>query len=97
VDSRAPRVKINLEKRAFQAGEEVLLKVSADSDTNRLTAKLYGAKPVQLFWSNQEKASVGRLQIPANLASGKYTLTVAAEDFAHNHATEELQIEVFGK
>lgn len=97
VDSRAPKVKINLEKQIFQAGEVINLKVSADSDTTRLNAKFYGAKPVQLFWSNQAKASVGALKIPENLASGKYTLIVAAEDFAHNQTTEEVQIEVLGK
>ena len=97
VDSRAPKVKINLEKRAFRAGEEVLLKVSADADTNRLTAKLYGAKPAQLFWSNREKASVGRLRIPEHLVSGKYDITVTAEDFAHNQTTADWQIEILGK
>jgi Ca-activated chloride channel family protein len=97
VDSRAPKVKINLEKHTFHAGETILLKVSADADTNRLTAKLYGAKPAQLFWSNQEKANIGRLQIPEHLVSGKYNLAVTAEDFAHNQTTEDLQIEVLGK
>ncbi|HQU85900.1 MAG TPA: VIT and VWA domain-containing protein, partial [Pyrinomonadaceae bacterium] len=76
VDSRAPKVKINLEKTTFQADEEIKLKVSADSDTNRLFARVYGAKPVQLFWSKDEKTNVGKLKIPADLVSGKYTLTV---------------------
>jgi len=97
VDSRAPKVKINLEKQIFRAGDEINLNVSADGDTNRLNARLYGAKPVQLFWSNQEKANVGKLRIPENLASGKYTLSVSAEDFAHNQTTEEVRIEVLGK
>lgn len=97
IDSRAPKVKINLDQKTFQAGETVNLKVSADSDTNRLFARIYGAKAVQLFWSNQEKANVGKLQIPENLASGKYVLIVTAEDFAHNQTAEELQIEVLGK
>lgn len=97
IDSRAPKVKINLAKKSFHAGETIDLKVSADSDTNRLFARIYGAKAVQLFWSNQEKSNVGKLQIPENLASGKYVLTVTAEDFAHNQTTEELQIEVLGK
>jgi Ca-activated chloride channel family protein len=97
VDSRAPKVKINLEKQTFQAGEEIELKVSADSDTNRLTAKLYGAKPVRLYWSGAAKANVGRLKIPENLASGKYVLSVSAEDFAHNQTTEDVQIEILGK
>lgn len=97
VDSRAPKVKINLDKTSFKAGEEINLKVSADSDTNRLIAKFYGAKPVQIFWSNEAKANIGKLKIPENLASGKYILSISAEDFAHNHTTEELQIEVLGK
>lgn len=97
VDSRAPVVRINLEKQTFRAGENINLKVAADSDTNRLIARVYGTKPVRLFWSNAEKSNVGALQIPENLASGKYTLTVSAEDFAHNHASEELTIEVLGK
>jgi Ca-activated chloride channel homolog len=97
VDSRAPKVKINLEKQSFKTGETVKIKVSADSDTSRLYAKFYGAKPVQMRWSNQEKTSVGELQIPADLASGKYVLTVTAEDFAHNQTTEDVRIEVLGK
>ena len=97
VDSRAPKVKINLDRQTFQAGEDITLKVSADRDTNRLIAKFYGAKPIQLFWSNGEKSNVGKLQIPENTASGKYTLTVTGEDFAHNQTTEEINIEVLGK
>lgn len=97
VDSRAPKVKINLDKTTFQAGEEIALKVSADGDTNRLFARIYSAKPVRLFWSSAEKSNVGKLKIPAELASGKYTLTVTAEDFAHNQTDEELQIEILGK
>lgn len=97
VDSRAPKVKINLEKQIFRAGDEINLKVSADADTNRLTAKIYGAKPARILWSNSEKTNIGRLKIPENLASGKYVLTVSAEDFAHNQTTEETRIEVLGK
>ncbi len=97
VDSRAPRVKINLPSQTFRAGDAINLKVSADSDTNRLSARFYGAKSVQLFWSNREKANTGVLRVPENLASGKYVLTVTAEDFAHNQTTEEVSIEVIGK
>ncbi|MDQ6788338.1 MAG: VIT and VWA domain-containing protein [Acidobacteriota bacterium] len=97
VDSRAPKVKVSLDKQTFRAGEEINLKVSADSDTNRLIAKFYGAKPVQIFWSNEAKTNVGKLRIPDGLASGKYVLSVSAEDFAHNQTNEEMQIEVLGK
>ena len=97
VDSRAPKVKINLDQTIFKAGDEINLKVSADSDTNRLIAKFYGTKPVQIFWSNEAKANIGKLKIPENLVSGKYILSISAEDFAHNQTTEEIQIEVLGK
>jgi Ca-activated chloride channel family protein len=97
IDSRAPRVKIGLDKTAYTAGENVRLNVSSDSDTYRLVARVYGAKPAELRWSPQDKANIGELQIPPDLASGRYTLTVSAEDFAHNQTTEEVQIEVIGK
>ena len=97
VDSHAPKVKINLPAKTVRADDEIMLKVSADSDTARLVAKFYGAKPVQLFWSDAEKANVGKLRVPENLSSGKYFLTVTAEDFAHNQTAEEINIEVLGK
>jgi Ca-activated chloride channel homolog len=94
VDSRAPKIKINVAAKQFKVGEEVLLKVAADSDTRQLSARVYGAKPIKLAWSNEYKTNVGKLQIPENLSAGKYILTVTAEDFAHNLTTEEVQIEV---
>ena len=94
VDAHAPQPKISLEKKTFHAGEEILLKVSSDSDTSKLIAKFYGTKPTQLFWSNQDKSNIGKLKIPNNLAVGKYILTVTAEDFAHNLSTVEIEVEV---
>lgn len=97
IDSRPPLVKIKTDRKTFYAGETILLRVSADSDTSHLTAKLYGAKPARLGWSNEEKTNIGKLEIPENLASGRYVLRVTAEDFAHNQTTEELPLEVIGK
>jgi Ca-activated chloride channel homolog len=96
VDSHAPTLKINLAKTTFRSGEEIEIRANSDQDTAKLTAKLYGAKPVQLFWSNAEKANVSKLLIPNNLASGQYVLTVSAEDFAHNQSSEVVNIEVLG-
>lgn len=96
VDSNAPTIKINLPKTSFQSGETIEICVSTDKDTAKLTAKFYGAKPVQLFWSNTEKANIGKLVVPNNIVSGKYALTVSAEDFAHNQSTEEVFVEILG-
>jgi Ca-activated chloride channel homolog len=97
VDSHAPRLKVRLAAETVRAGEEILLRVDADSDTARLVAKFYGAQPAQLFWSQQEKTNTGRLRVPARLAAGQYTLTITAEDFAHNQSMTEVRVEVIGQ
>ena len=97
VDSRAPKVKINLPQTSVKTGEELKIRVSADSDTARLTAKLYGAKPVELRWSSEEKANFGIIRVPERVAPGKYALTVTAEDFAHNQTSEEIVLEITGR
>lgn len=97
VDSHAPKIRIDLPQTTVRAGQEILLKVTADRDTNRLVAKFYGSQSVRLFWSKEEKINVGRLKIPENLASGKYVLSVTAEDFAHNQSTAEISLEVLAR
>ena len=97
VDSRAPKLNVALNKSAFQAGDEIALKVSADADTRRITARIYGAQPVEIRWSDIDRVNTGKLRIPENLSSGRYTVSVTAEDFAHNHSNREIEIEVAGK
>jgi Ca-activated chloride channel family protein len=94
VDSHAPKLKVTLESRSLRAGDELKVKASADADAVRLTAKMYGAQPLDLRWSDAEKASVGTLRVPAGLAAGRYVLTVSAEDFAHNQSSAEVEVEV---
>ena len=97
VDSHAPKLKVALANSSLRAGEELKVKASADADAVRLTAKMYGARPAELRWSDAEKASVGSLRVPAGLASGRYVLTVSAEDFAHNQSSTEVEVEVVGR
>ena len=97
IDSHAPKLAARVDSQTVRAGEELLVKVSADKDTVRLVAKLYGAQPVSLAWSEKEKASVGRLRVPVGLASGQYTLTVSAEDFAHNQSSLDVMVSVIGR
>ncbi len=97
IDSHAPKLAVNVDSQTVRAGDEVMVKVNADQDTMRLVAKLYGSLPVQLAWSEKEKASVGRLRVPAGLASGQYALTVSAEDFAHNQSSVEVMLSVIGR
>ncbi|MBL8189556.1 MAG: VWA domain-containing protein, partial [Acidobacteria bacterium] len=97
IDSHAPKLAARVDSQTVRAGDELLVKVSADKDTVRLVAKLYGAQPVSLAWSEKEKASVGRLRVPAGLASGQYALTVSAEDFAHNQSSVDVMVSVIGR
>ena len=97
IDSHAPRVKVQLENTSVRAGGDLVVKVSADSDTVRLFARMYGSQPAQLTWSPQERTNVGKLRIAGGLATGRYTITVSAEDAAHNQSTIEVPIDVIGR
>lgn len=97
VDSHAPRLTASVETQAVRAGDELDIRVAADSDTVRLTAKMYGARPVELRWSAQARTNVGRLRVPPTLAAGRYVLTISAEDFAHNHSSAEIEINVLSR
>jgi len=97
IDSHAPTLKVKLDKETVRAGENLVVRVSADSDTVRLFARMYGSQPAQLTWSSQEQTNVGKLRIAAGLATGRYTITVSAEDSAHNQSTTEIPIDVVGR
>ena len=97
IDSHAPKLGVKISDKPVKAGEELLVKVSADSDTVRLFARVYGAQPVRLSWSRHDQTNVGKLRVPANLAAGRYTLTISAEDAAHNQSTAEVPIEVVSR
>jgi Ca-activated chloride channel family protein len=97
VDSHAPRLKVTTARGPVRAGDELKINATADSDTVRLTARMFGAQASDLRWSDAEKTSVGYLRVPAGLAPGRYVLTVSAEDFAHNQSDAEVTIEVVGR
>ncbi|MBS1786453.1 MAG: VWA domain-containing protein [Acidobacteria bacterium] len=97
IDSHSPKLSARVDSQTVRAGDEVEVKVNADQDTVRLVAKLYGAQPVPLVWSEKEKASIGRLRVPAGLASGQYALTVSAEDFAHNQSSVDVMVSVISR
>lgn len=97
IDSHAPKLRVLIDSQTVRAGDEVMIRVNSDKDTMRLIAKVYGAQPVQLVWSEKEEANVGRLRVPEGLAAGRYALTVSAEDFAHNQSSAEVMVSVIGR
>ena len=49
---------------------------------------------MRLVWNGEMKSNVGSLVVPAALPAGRYVVTVTAEDFAHNVASQEVAIDV---
>ncbi len=94
IDSHAPRLKVSAPTPHVRAGDVLKLRAETDADAARIVGHFYGAQAAQLFWSPAERANVGALRVPAGLLPGRYTLTVTAEDFAHNESQVELLIEV---
>jgi Ca-activated chloride channel family protein len=95
-----PVVRIQLDRTRVHPGELLPLRVQATASTRLLTARLAtgnsaGAVAVtNLQWDSRARANTGELRIPARLAPGVYTLSVTAEDVAHNVGSQEVQLEV---
>ncbi len=94
IASKPPVVDVKLDRKRFQRGQTINLKVGASQSTRTLVARLDGAAPVELRWDAKAAANTGDLTIPGQTIPGMYKLTVTAEDIAHNIGTQEVQIEV---
>jgi Ca-activated chloride channel family protein len=94
IASKPPVVEVKLERKRFQRGQPIDLRVLASQSTRTLVARLDGAAPVELKWDPRAAANTGELLIPEQTIPGSYKLTVTAEDIAHNIGTGEVQIEV---
>jgi Ca-activated chloride channel homolog len=94
IASKPPVVQVKLDRKRYQRGETIGLRVSASESTRTLVARMEGAVPVALRWDAKAAANTGALTIPDQTIPGSYKLTVTAEDIAHNIGTQEVQIEV---
>jgi len=94
IASKPPVVQVRLDRKRFQRGQTIDLRVSASETTRTLVARMEGAVPVVLRWDARAAANTGALTIPEQTIPGTYKLTVTAEDIAHNIGTQEVQIEV---
>jgi Ca-activated chloride channel family protein len=94
IASKPPVVEVKLDRKRFQRGQTIALRVQASQSTRTLVARLEGAAPVELRWDSRSAANTGELIIPEQTIPGPYKVTVTAEDIAHNIGTGEVQIEV---
>ena len=94
IASKPPIVRTRMDKASYHAGDAVELRASASATTRTVTARMYGVPPVTLRWDPKSLANTARFTLPRDIAPGRYTLTVTAEDMAHNIGAEEVQINV---
>src|SRR5580700_2948859 len=94
IASKSPVVQVKLDRKRYQRGENVDLRVSASESTRTLVARMEGAVPVALHWDAKAAANTGTITISDQTIPGTYKLTITAEDIAHNIGTQEVQIEV---
>ena len=95
-----PTVRIHLDRTRVHPGDILPLRVEATASTRLLTARLAttdsaGAlAAADLRWDSRARADTGELRIPMALTPGVYTLSVTAEDVAHNVGSQEVKLEV---
>jgi Ca-activated chloride channel family protein len=94
IASKPPVVQVKLDRKRYQRGQTIALRVSASESTRTLVARMEGAVPAVMRWDARVGANTGALTIPEETIPGTYKLTVTAEDIAHNIGTQEVQIEV---
>jgi len=94
IASTPPTVKLQLNRSSLHRGEVLEIHAAATASTRTLTAHLEGVAPVTLRWSSRAATNVGTLVIPPDLPIGRYTLTVTAEDIAHNLGSQEVSVDV---
>ena len=92
--SRPPIVRAKLDKKAYRAGDTVQLSAGASAATRTISARMYGAAPVALRWNEAAKTNTGRIVLPSGIAPGRYTITITAEDMAHNIGSQEVALDV---
>ncbi len=94
IASKTPVVRVQLDKARYKPGEQIRMQVSASASTRTIAARMRGAEPVFLRWNANDKSNTGMMMVPSHLPAGKYSLTVTAEDFAHNIGSQEVALEV---
>jgi Ca-activated chloride channel family protein len=94
IASTPPVVKLQLARTVAHRGEAFESRAAASASTRTLTAQMEGVAPATLRWNSIAKTNTGELSIPADLPVGRYTLTVTAEDIAHNLGSSEVTLDV---
>jgi Ca-activated chloride channel family protein len=94
IASTSPTVKLQLARTSAHRGEAFEIHAAASASTRTLTAQIDGVASTLLRWNPCAQINTGILTIPNDLPVGRYTLTVTAEDIAHNLGSQEVSLDV---
>lgn len=94
IASTPPVVKIQLPRASAHRGETFEIRAAASASTRTLTARAEGIAPATLRWNAGAQTNIGAIVIPNDLPVGRYTLTITAEDIAHNLGSQEVSFDV---
>jgi len=94
IDSRPPSIRANVDHLTYQPGDTVEVRIQSDPDTRRIRLRIASLEPVEAHWDAEGKASIGRIVLPGDIATGQHKLEIVAEDFAHNVSNRELIVAV---
>ena len=95
IDSRAPSIRASADRSTYRPGETVQVEVRSDADTRRIRLRLSSLEPVEATWDSVAgQASLGYIVLPRDMATGRHTIEIFAEDFAHNTSSEQIQVSV---
>jgi len=94
IASKPPIVRAHLDKKSYRANDAVVIRASASATTRTVSARMYGVAPVALRWDTKSSTNMGRFILPRDISPGRYTITVTAEDMAHNIGSQEVSLEI---
>lgn len=94
IASKPPIVRSKLDRKSYRPGDTVAIQASASATTRTIHARMYGVAPVALRWDGKALANTAKFRLPQDIAPGRYTLTVTAEDMAHNIGSQEVALEI---
>jgi Ca-activated chloride channel family protein len=92
--SKPPVVRARTEKGSYRPGDAVVIRASASATTRTINARMYGVPPVSLRWDAKALTNTARFTLPRDIPPGRYTISVTAEDMAHNIGGGEVSIDV---
>jgi Ca-activated chloride channel family protein len=94
IASTPPAVRLQLARTSLHRGEALEVRAAASASTRSLIARIDGVEPITLRWNARAATNTGTLVVPPDLPIGRYTLTVTAEDIAHNLGTQEVSLDI---